>query len=332
MQNHTSERDILARHRASLKGTLRACRHQSEALGLRKTYYVYEPPGYPSKQGLPILYLLRGHQREWVNIREDTSRRTSTAIEDLDYLIMHGEVPPLIAVMPGLNSNNNHVPSLGINMSGHWPTRHKGLGSGQFWTFLSEELIHRIEGRYPETEGGLRLVSGFSLGGYTASLLALRKPGYFDHVALYDGTLMWPKQHDPREQPPLHHDRVWCYHPIFDAALGPSPRSPRSLDAWNPTNGLVQASGALLKTLRQTTFWVASAHSDGYRGNLDRTRNFVEILKKKKIPTGFGKIIFSPRAAHNWHWNDRFLIAFLRGVFVPKHDVVPETAVAAEQG
>ena len=98
-----TEQAILERHRASLHGTLRLRRLQSTALSLRKPYYVYEPPGLAEGSQVPVLYLLRGHQREWVNIDEDTSRQHSTAIEDLDTLIQWGEVPPVVAVMPGLS-------------------------------------------------------------------------------------------------------------------------------------------------------------------------------------------------------------------------------------
>ena len=75
-----SERRILARHSGSLRGRLRACRLHSHALGIRKPYYVYEPPGLHYQQGLGLLYPFRGHEREGVNIGEDASRRVTPAI------------------------------------------------------------------------------------------------------------------------------------------------------------------------------------------------------------------------------------------------------------
>ena len=101
-----TRRDILARHRQSLDGTLRACYLPSKALGINKSFYVYEPPGFHKEMQLPVLYLFRGHEREWVNIDEDSSRQRATAIEDIDKAIALRMIPPVLVVMPGLNSSN----------------------------------------------------------------------------------------------------------------------------------------------------------------------------------------------------------------------------------
>ncbi len=306
-----SKRQILARHRGSLRGRLRACRLHSSALGIRKPYFVYEPPGWRTQQRLPLLYLFRGHEREWVNIGEDASRRATTAIEDLDERIAEGLLPPMVVVIPGLNSTNNYVPSLGIDMAGTWPEALRGLGTGQFWRFLVHELVPRIARDYPETHGGRRLAAGFSLGGYTVSLLATRCPGYFDHAGIYDGLFMWPDHRDPREATTDEwNDPIWCRSPLFDAALG-KPRKPAAMRRWNPTDTLRHADGDLLTTLRKTTFWITSGPSDGQRGNVDRARFFVALLRERGIRTGFDEIVLDPTASHTWHWTDRFLIRFV---------------------
>lgn len=312
-----SEREILARHHGSLRGKLRAYRLSSHALGIRKPYYVYEPPGLRDQQRLPLLYLFRGHEREWVNMREDVSRKATTAIEDLDRRIVRGVLPPTVVVIPGLNSANNHVPSLGIDMAGVWPGTVRGLGAGRFWRFLVHELLPRIERDYPETYGGRRLAAGFSLGGYTVSLLALQSPGYFDHAGIYDGLFMWPDHHDPRvPKTGEWTDPIWCASPLFNAALG-KPRDPTAMRRWNPTDTLCHADADLLTQLQKTTFWIASAPSDGHRGNVDRARFFVNLLREKAIPVGFGQVIFDAGAAHTWHWTDRFLTRFLEHALGP---------------
>ena len=309
-----TERQILARHGGSLRGRLRACRLHSSALGIRKPYFVYEPPGWRGQQRLPLLYLFRGHEREWVNIGEDASRRATTAIEDLDERIAEGRLPPMLVVVPGLNSTNNHVPSLGIDMAGTWPETLRGLGAGRFWRFMIGELLPRVERDYPETRGGLRLAAGFSLGGYTVSLLATHYPGYFDHAGIYDGLFMWPDHHDPRvPKTGERTDPIWCASPLFDAALG-APRDPSAMRRWNPTDTLRLAHGDVLSTIKKTTFWIASAPADGSRGNVDRARFFVDLLREKGIPVGFDKVIFDADAAHTWHWTDRFLMHFLEQV------------------
>jgi S-formylglutathione hydrolase FrmB len=279
------------------------------------------------------VYLFRGHEREWVNMQEDDSRDRSTAVEDIDRAIHEGLLPPMLVVMPGLNSADNHVPSLGIDMAGTWSTERKELGSGRFWTYLTAELFPVIEARYPQIEGGLRLAAGFSLGGYTVSLLAAKHPGYFDHIASYDGLLMWPRHQDPRVDGNRRcGDPVWCGASIFDPALG-RPRSARTLDRWNPTDALFPDNTPLLNALRETTFWIACAHSDGRKGNRDRARFFVRLLQQHGLRLGFdgNDVIFHPDASHTWHWTDRFLLTFLVGAFTDTSPELPRvTEVAAD--
>jgi len=309
--------DILRRHERSLMGTLKACNLPSDALGLEKAYYVYEPPGLNRQEGVPLLFLFRGHEREWVNIHEDTSRHLSTAIEDLDTLIHWGEVPPLIAVMPGLSSNNNHVPALGVDMGGIWSPHLQGLGHGRYWQYLTGELFPAVEAAYPQADGGLRLTAGFSLGGYTVSLLALHHPGYFQHAACYDALFMWRGHQDPRPyEDGTHTDRVWWRNPLFTPAFG-WPRDTGAMQLWNPTDTLAEADDHLLDQVRRTTFWIAGADADGNRGNRDRCAYLADMLSARGVPLGYEEIVFAPHAAHNWHWNDLFLARFLRNVFRP---------------
>lgn len=307
----SSEQQILTRHRASLRGALQLRYLASAALGIRKAYYAYEPPTLKGPRRLPLLYLFRGHEREWVNIREDASRRATTAVEDLDRRIVEGTVPPMVVIIPGLNSLNNHVPSLGIDMVGTWPVEQRGLGTGRFWRYLVHELLPAVERDYPQTRGARRLAAGFSLGGFTVSLLATHCPGYFDHAGIYDGLFMWPGHQDPRQPvTDAWTDPTWCQSPLFDAALG-KPRNPAAMRRWNPTDTLRHADSDLLVKLRKTTFWIASAPSDGHQGNVDRAHFFVDLLRRRGLRTGFAEIIFDPTASHSWHWTDRFLIRFV---------------------
>lgn len=297
---------ILARHRETLRGTLRLVRLPSEALGIAKPFYVYTPPA-PSEG---LLYLFRGHEREYVNFNEDATRRRTTAVEDLDRYIADGTLPPVTAILPGLNSANNHVPSLGIDMAGTWPAPMRGLGTGRFWAYLTAELIPFVEDRYGVD--GPRLAAGFSLGGFTVSLLAALHPGYFDHAGMYDALFMWPRHHDPRAgKPGPHTDPVWMEHVIFDPALG-RPRDRAALDRWNPTDAIAGARGRTLETLRETTWWIQCASGDGSSGNRDRAYGFVRVLEQQRLPLGFANVLLDPEADHSWHWNDRFVARFVR--------------------
>lgn len=314
-----THREILEHHRKSLKGRLRGCLFSSKTLGIKKPYYVYEPAGLNDFKALPTLYLFRGHEREWVNMNEDSSRVRSTAIDDLDSAINAGLIPPVLAVMPGLNSSNNYVPSLGINMVGKIPLMVRGLGTGRFWDYLTEEFMPAIRKRYPQANGR-QLASGFSLGGYTASLLGICKPGLFDDIGIYDGLFMWPAHQDPREQPLRPgNDKVWLQNGLFDAAFG-KPRNMQMLEQWNPTDALKRADEAHLSVLRKTTWWISCAAQDGQQGNKDRAEYYRRLLPDFNIPLGehkdFEQVVYAPEASHNWHWTDKFLISFLRAALM----------------
>ena len=264
-------------------------------------------------------------------MQEDDSRDRSTALEDIDQAIHEGLLPPMLIVMPGLNSADNHVPSLGIDMVGRWPAQREDLGTGRFWTYLTAELLPEIEARYPQIDGGVRLAVGFSLGGYTVSLFAAKRPGYFDHIASYDGLFMWPQHQDPRVK--THRrcgDPVWCTASIFDAALG-RPRSARTLDRWNPTDALAVTDTPLLDALHGTTFWIACAYSDGRKGNRERARFLVRLLRQQGLRLGFAgdDVIFHPDASHTWHWTDRFVLTVLAGAFNGATPELPRVAEAA---
>jgi len=302
---------ILARH-AALGGQLRAVRVASKALGVTKWVYIYEPPGYDGKGGLPLLWLFRGHEREWVNIREDSSRQRSTAIEDLDKAIVSGTLPPMVAVMPGVTSSDNHVHSAGIDMVGPLPPRKRGLGTGRFAAYLSDELLPLFERRYRPSK---RVAMGFSLGGYVVSQLAFGQPGYLDHAAFYDALFCWPDHDDPRVGLLPHVDRIWTQSSVFTPALGPPPRPAALLDRWNTTDWLLHASPAQLDAMRHTTFWVQCAGGDGSRGNRDRTHMLVELLREKHLRLGYENAVLAPFAQHNWHWCDVFFGQTLLAIF-----------------
>jgi hypothetical protein len=302
----------ILRHHRGLRGRLQHRALRSDVLGVRKPYYVYTPPGQ-GHEGLPLVLLLRGHEREWANPNEDDSRRT-TAIQDLDHLIAQGTVPPLVALLPGVSSADNRIHSCGVDMEGTWPDR-RTVGTGKFWTYLTTELLPCVEATYP-VHGGLRVAVGFSLGGYLALLWAVRKAGTFDHVAIYDGTLPWPRYDDPREDGGAFSDPIFGDAEIFNPAFGAPPRR-SALRRWNPVDDLRTANDSRIRRLQDTTFWIASAAHDGSSGNRDRARYVKRLLTTNDIPLGFGSpsVVLHNEASHSYAWADRFLVRVLLGIF-----------------
>ena len=309
--------EILSYHNHLLdRGILRYHLLPSDALGIYKGMYIYTPRNISLQHRLPVLYLFRGHEREWVNLYEDSSR-TTTVIVDIDWLISNKKLRPLIVVMPGLNSADNTIPSLGINMAGTWPREIFGLGTGRFWDFLTKELFPFVERKFPETQRGLRLAAGFSLGGYTVSNLVTGFLEYFQHAGMYDGTFMWPLHMDPRYGAFPCSDRLWCEMSIFDAALG-NPRKKEALSFWNPSDRIITASPNYLKRLQKTQFWIASAAYAPGASNYTRSQMFAYLLEKYHLPVKLKRIPLHPHALHNWHWADRFVLQFLRRILRPK--------------
>ncbi len=300
-----SAASILKRHRETLRGRLRRIALPSVALGIAKTFYVYEPPGHRRGMATPVVWLLRGHEREWANIAEDRSRSRSTAVEDIDTSIAAGTLPPVVLVLPGLTSDNNHVHGLGIEMVAPSLAPHTGMGTGRFWSYLSDEMIPWVEARYPATR---RIAAGFSLGGYTVSLLAFGRPGWLDVAAFYDALFCWPGHDDPREEghQPLG-DRIWTASPVLSPAFG-WPRDVAALARWNTTDWLFALDGDALAKARSTLYRVQCAGSDGSRGNRDRAHAFATWLEDRGLPTADVPVVLGPDAQHTWHWADRFLL------------------------
>lgn len=307
-------RRILSYHKPRLSGSLRVLPFRSRALGITKHILVYEPPGLRRRRSdVHLLYLFRGHEREWANREEDDSRKQSS-IELLDQLITNAEIPPLMAVMPGFTSVDGRKHGLGINMMGDTGEARDGLGSGLFWDFMIDDLIPYIEARYEKKlAGGLRLSSGFSIGGYTTALLATAFPGYLDHAGIYDGLLMFDSQIDRRTGKP---DKIWMQSGVMDAALGPAAeRIAGELSVWNPAEQLYYADPISIQEMHDTMFWIRSAAGDGQEGNHDRCAYFKQLLQQRGVAAGFNRIPLHPDASHTWHWNDRFLRLFLMNVF-----------------
>ena len=60
----------------------------STALGIRKRFYIYTPPNHdPQRERVPVLYLFRGHETEWINPYQDPPRSGRTVIDVYEELL-----------------------------------------------------------------------------------------------------------------------------------------------------------------------------------------------------------------------------------------------------
>lgn len=274
----------------------------SPALGLRKPLYLYLPPEYaaePSRR-FPTLYLLRGHEREWVNPAEDGSRGGQTVIDAYESLRAAGTIGPMILVFPGLASDDNAVPSMLADLAapalaGDAP----GVGSGRFRHFFFAELIPFIDASY-RTIPPARAIAGFSLGGLMAVIAAALRPDLFASVGAFDGTFLYAS--DAGQSPRLT-DGVLA-NPMFDAALG-RPRDRRQIAAINPIVLLRQADPSALRRIT----WVIQYGPESiepWGSNFYRGEYLLRYLHTLGIANA-APIAALPDGQHTWQIADRHI-------------------------
>jgi pimeloyl-ACP methyl ester carboxylesterase len=222
-----------------------SARFHSHTLGVAKDLYVYLPPEYqaaPSRR-FPAVYLLRGHEREWANPREDDTREGSV-VDVYERLRAAGTIGPVILVMPGMSSDDNAVPGMltdfrSPEIAAHAP----GLGTGRFQRFFFDELLPFVDGRF-RTVPAARSIVGFSLGGYMAVKAAALRPELFASVGVFDASIPYASDGGRAPRP----GETLFAPPMFDAPLG-APRDPAHLAANNPITLLLRADPAAVRRI-----------------------------------------------------------------------------------
>ncbi len=144
----------------------------SPALGRMKSFTVLLPTAYDSTMAYPVLYLLHGFggsHRDW-------SMRT----ELVQYV---GRFPtPLIVVMPD-GENSWYVNSL---------TNPRDRFEDYIANEIPQAVQKKLQGKY-RIDTTRQAIAGLSMGGYGATMLALRYPDRFRCVGAFSAVLTVPR-------------------------------------------------------------------------------------------------------------------------------------------
>ncbi len=276
----------------------------SAALGVRKSLYVALPPDYDARDGLyPVLYLLRGHQREWVNPNEDTARQ-GTVVDVYRRLRAAGEVGPMILVFPGLTSDDGRVHGMATDFRvRRLAPDAPGLGTGRFEAYIVGEVVPLIDALFRTVpDHHHRGLDGFSLGGFMAIKLAARYPDLFATAGAYDGTFLYASDDGAR----VKDDKVFratFLDPVFGV-----PRDQRYAAANNGANLIVNSPQERVQSVRWLIQYgreeIEPLGSNYYRGAYLR-----DLLTIKGVVHALPAVI--PDGAHDWATADRHMAATL---------------------
>lgn len=163
-------------HRACFGGSQDVYRHESSALGCAMNFAVYLPP-QAERGPCPVLY--------WLSGLTCTEQNFITKAGAQQFAAEHG----VILVAPDTSPRGEGVPDaegydLGqgagfyVNATALPWARHYRM-----YDYVSRELPELIEANFPATSA--RGISGHSMGGHGALVIALRNPGRYRSVSAF---------------------------------------------------------------------------------------------------------------------------------------------------
>jgi enterochelin esterase-like enzyme len=157
----------LAKHKA---GAISAVSFNGPISGTSVKYNIYLPPDYySSDKQYAVIYHLHG-------LGGDESSDNDIVVEGHKSAVAEGIVDPMIIVFP--NGMNNSM----------WADSKDGKKPVE--TNVIKEMIPHIDATYrTHAEADYRVIQGFSMGGYGATLYAAKYPDLFGMCINYDGAL-----------------------------------------------------------------------------------------------------------------------------------------------
>ncbi len=292
-----------------VRGQSRIEKHviSSVILGIDKSFNIYLPDDYDTAtDSMPVIYLFRGHEDEFLKPEWDNQGRTIKTIAD--QLYENKNLNKIIFVMPGFSSET--IPSQGPLEAEGVPINHirpdlsktiSGLGSGKMEDYFFEELVPYIENNFKVKRGNkYRALDGFSLGGYSSFLFAIKYPNFMVSAGGYDASLMWQDLNSPQVDGEFD-DWLWFLdypglHPIFDW-----PRDTSYVLANSPIQLLLNAEDDELESIKKIIFLNHASYSldDATASNHSRNKQFMDQLANIGINNAFDMIALQEDAIHD---------------------------------
>ncbi len=269
----------------------------STTLGVTKQFYVYTPPGYSQSPGrrYPVLYLFRGHEKEWINKNEDGSRGGKNVIDVYEQLLAAGTVGPMIFVFPGISSNNNAVPGMLTNFKSPELTTAAGVGTGRFEDYFVQEVIGYVDANYrtvARREG--RGVDGFSLGGFMSVKIAAQHPELFKTVGAFDGTHFYADVTCANVDA-VRDANTFTTNAMFDPVFG-RPRDTAFAALNNGPNLVCNATPAAMQSLHWFVQY-GPLSGEPLSSNYLRGDHLMSKLIEKGVTNGITAVL---EGGHNW--------------------------------
>ncbi len=161
-------------------GWIKTFSHQSTANNCQMQFAVYLPPQYETNKNLPVLYWLSG-----LTCTEENFMAKSGAQR---YAAEHG----IVVVAPDTSPRGEDVPD---DAEGGWDF---GLGAGFYvnatqapwnqhyhmYDYVVNELPALINQQF-DVDPARKSISGHSMGGHGALMIALRNPGQYQSVSAF---------------------------------------------------------------------------------------------------------------------------------------------------
>jgi Putative esterase len=136
--------------------------------------WVYEPPGREGA-ALPALYLIQGMTGQ-VDMWRNRSAFRPTVLELVDRLFAEEGCPPARVVFVDCWTSYGGSQFL------------DSAGTGNYHTYLCDEVVPFVDARYPTTA---RAITGKSSGGYGAMVTPMLRPDLFSGLATHAGDALF---------------------------------------------------------------------------------------------------------------------------------------------